>query len=172
MTGVQTCALPISGRQVHLDTPFLQDYSIKYYLTDPAVQLLQVASDRNGAIRILSSDGLRKPHSGAFLYPGTIEPDNSYRPMADKKISSIGSYQDQLVYLDLKAVFSNAWAGTLFSHHGLPPANLFCGGKDFEFLVSDGTTLKLVKDSAIGWEGNLSGENILQIRYHSADNRF
>jgi hypothetical protein len=79
-----------SAKQVHMDTPFLQDYSIKYYLTDPAVQLLQVASDRNGAIRILSSDGLRKPHSGAFLYPGTIEPDNSYRPMADKKISSIG----------------------------------------------------------------------------------
>jgi hypothetical protein len=161
-----------SGKQVHQDTPFLQDYSIKYYQTDPAVQLLQVASDRNGAIRILSSDGLRKPHSGAFLYPGTIEPDNSYRPMADKKISSIGSYQDQLVYLDIKAVLSNAWAGELFSIHDLPPANLFRGGKDFAFLVSDGTNLKLVKDSAIEWEGNLSGENILQIRYHSTDNQF
>jgi hypothetical protein len=53
--------------------------------------------------------------------------------------------------------------GRYSPHHGPAPANLFCGGKDFEFLVSDGTTLKLVKDSAIGWEGNLSGE--ISFRY-------
>lgn len=96
---------------VYSDVAYLQDYSIKYYTNEQVTTLMKVVSDRNGVVQILSSKGLQKPFNGEFLYPGTIENDFSYRPMADKKITGIGVYDNQLVYLDNVAVLSNAWAG-------------------------------------------------------------
>lgn len=153
---------------VHKDVPFLQDYSIKYYSDSGTPKLLKVASDRNGNIQILTSDGLMKPFDGQFLYPGKIVADLSYRPMADKKIVGLGSLQNQLVYLDGKAVLSNAWAGKLFSEHEMPNAKLFNGNDDFTFLISDGIKLKCIKDSKTEWTGN-SSDAILDLKY-SAEN--
>ena len=107
-------------QSVHLDVPFLQDYSIKYYFNEPGNSLLKVVSDRNGYIQILSSKGLMRLRDGQFLFPGTIVKDIQDRQTSDKKISGIGIYQDQLVYVDDKAVLSNAWAGKLFSRHTTP----------------------------------------------------
>lgn len=155
---------PKEAKPVHRDMPFVQDYSIKYYLNDEGQQLLGVVSDRNENIQVLSTRGLMKPHDGRFLYPGRLVPDLTYRPMADKKITAITSYQDQFVYLDDVAVLSNAWAGKLFSKHGMPNARWFAGGDDFSFLVSDGTVLNYVKDSETQWSDKLEG-GIIDIRY-------
>src|SRR5690554_436374 len=80
---------PVTGyatnrnKPVHNDEPFRQDYSIKYYFNEQGVNLIRAASDRNGKIQVLSSEGLLHPHNGRFLYPGTLEIDGTYRPMAD-----------------------------------------------------------------------------------------
>ncbi|MDD4108533.1 MAG: hypothetical protein PHH93_07425, partial [Prolixibacteraceae bacterium] len=42
-------------KPVHHDTLFWQDYSIKYYYSQPGVSLKKAAADRNGKIQILSS---------------------------------------------------------------------------------------------------------------------
>jgi hypothetical protein len=84
------------------------------------VTLKNVFTDRNGAIQLYSSAGLLKPFAGDFLYPGTLVPDKTYRPIVDKKIVNLTLYNDQFVYLDDKAVLSNAWAGTLYSKYSMP----------------------------------------------------
>jgi hypothetical protein len=81
-----TVIAQVSGSPVHRDEPFLQDYSVKYYFSQPGVKLQKVASDRNGKIQVLSSAGLLHTHAGAFLYPGTLQTDGTYRPMADKNL--------------------------------------------------------------------------------------
>ena len=152
-------------RPVYQDESYLQDYSVKYYTSDDQIKLLKVSSDRNGVIKILSSQGLMQPHMGQFLYPGKVVRDVSYRPMANKKISDLEVYKNQFVYIDDQAVFSNAWAGTLFSKHTLPGACIFAGGKDFNFLVSDGRSLKYIKNSAVSWEGDISEDSVIDIKY-------
>lgn len=156
----------------HQDKPFIQDYSIRYTVADKSVKLLNVVSDRNGYIQILSSKGLMRLRDGQFLFPGTIVSDRQDRPTSDKKINGIGTYLNQLVYIDGNAVLSNAWAGKLFSKHTLPGASVFAGGKDFTFLISDGKSIQLLKDSQKLWEGNLAGEAVKEIKFDGANNRF
>jgi len=157
---------------VHQDKAFIQDYSIKYKLEPGDAKLIKVASDRNGYIQIFSSKGLLRLRDGQFLFPGTLVKDLQDRPTSDKKISGIGIYQDQLVYIDDKAVLSNAWAGKLFLQHSLPQARIFAGGKDFAFLISDGKNLSLLQNSKIIWEGSISGEEVKDIKFDSANNLF
>ena len=158
-------------RTAYTDQPYQQDYSIKYNITDTGTILYKVSADRNGVIQILSSQGLLHPFSGAMLYPGALVPDDTYRPMKDRKIAAIGLYQHQLVYLDDKAVLSNAWAGNLYSKHGLPDAAVFAGGDDFAFLISDGSSLQYLKNSQALWQ-NKSGEQVLDIVYDSTKHAF
>ncbi len=156
----------------HLDKPFTQDYSIKYNLADKSIKLSKVVSDRNGYIQILSSKGLLRPRDGQFLFPGTLVTDRQDRPTSDKKIAGIGTYENQLVYIDDKAILSNAWAGKLFSRHTMPGASMLAGGKDFTFLISDGKTLHLLKDSQKLWEGNLAGDEVKDIKFDAVNNFF
>ncbi|MBW7890256.1 MAG: hypothetical protein H3C48_04360 [Chitinophagaceae bacterium] len=160
-----------TDQPVYSDVLYQQDYSIKYAVSDSEAALYKVFSDRNGVIQVLSSKGLLHPYAGELLYPGTLVSDDTYRPMTDKKISSLGIYQHQLVYLDDKAVLSNAWAGELYSRHGLPGAKIFAGGKDFSFLISDGRSLQYLKDNQVDWEGKISGE-VLDIQYGEEKNTF
>src|SRR5665647_1094036 len=81
----------------YTDKPFISDYSIKYLVREENVRLYKVESDRNGYIQILSSNGLLRPANGQFLYPGYLVNDNHYRPTALKRISGIGTYNDQIV---------------------------------------------------------------------------
>ena len=170
LTGSTTLWAQVSLK--HQDKPFIQDFSIKYTLADKSVRLQNVVADRNGYIQILSSKGLLRPRDGQFLFPGTIVTDRQDRPTSDKKIAGIGTYENQLVYIDDKAVLSNAWGGKLFSRHSLPGANIFAGGKDFTFLISDGKTLQLLKNSQKLWEGALPGEAVKEIKYDSNTNLF
>ena len=129
------------------DKPFIQDYSIKFINENKDVTLQKVVSDRNGYVQILSDKGLLRLRAGQFLFPGTIVKDVQDLPTSDKKIAGIVTYQNQLVYVDDKAVLSNAWAGKLFSRHEMPSARILAGGNDFTFLISDGKNLVLLKDS-------------------------
>lgn len=157
---------------VYKDKPYLQDFSVKYYADTTQNPLLQIAADRNGVVQILAREGLRQPHAGQFLYPGKVVPDRTYRYMKDKRITALTSYENQLVYLTDQVVFSNAWAGTLFSKHNLPKASLFAGGKDFTFLVSDGASLELIKDSKSLWSGKLPDDSIIALAFQANANQF
>ena len=126
-------------------------------------------SDRNGYIQILSSKGLMRLRDGQFLFPGTIVKDVQDRQTSDKKIAGMGIYQNQLVYIDDKAVLSNAWAGKLFSRHAMPGARIFAGGKDFSFLISDGKSLSLIKDSENLWAVHLPDEEVRDIRFDETE---
>jgi len=122
--------------QVHKDRVFLQDYAIKYPGSINVIARFSLAADRNGTVQILENGQLLRPAAGSFQLNGKLVPDRSYLPMKDKNILGILSYQDQLVYLDHKAVFSNAWAGDIYLDHTLNDPSGFAGGKDLDFLVA------------------------------------
>ena len=152
-------------KPVYKDVPYIQDYSVKFYTPATGPQLTKVYADRNRVIQLLSGDGLFKPYDGAFLYPGTIVKDGLYRPMGDKKISGIGIYRNQFVYLDDKAVFSNAWAGSFYSKHEMADATVFAIGGDFTTLVAAGNRLRCMgKDSQLIWSGEMA-DQIMDIKY-------
>ena len=159
------------SRQHYKDTQFTQEYSIKYELADKNNKLRYVTSDLNGVVQILSTSGLLKTYAGEFLYPGTLVPDKTYRPMADKKIGGLAKYKDQFVYVDDKAVVANAWAGRLYNKHTLAGASILAGGRDFSFLISDGTHLQYLQDSVVAWQGN-SPEPIRSILYDDKLNKY
>ena len=145
-----------SSQPVYVDRPYMQDYSVKYYAKDSQVALKSAFADRNGSIKIFSSAGLMLPHDGQFLYPGVLMADKRNRTSAPKKIQSLLAHENQFVFVDDKAIFSHAWAGTLYSTHELPGANLAAGGNDFTFLISDGSSLHLVKKSKTLFKVNVA----------------
>ena len=157
--------------QHHPDTPFIQDYCIRYLVDDNNVVLQNVVSDRNGYIQVFSSAGLLRPSGGQLLFPGLLVTDRHYKPTSDKKIAGINTYLDQLVYVDDTAVLGNAWAGKLYLKHKMPGAKIFEGGNDFMFLVSDGKKLTLLKDPGIIWEGEYPGE-VRDITFDIMNNNF
>jgi hypothetical protein len=159
-------------KEHYTDKPFVQDYSVKFRLDTGDAKLLRIVSDRNGYTQILSSHGLLRLRDGQMLFPGQLVRDVQDRQTSDKKIAGIGVYEDQLVYLDDKAVLSNAWAGKLYSRHNLPEAKIFSGGKEMAFLISDGKKLVLLKDSEYLWEGSIPGEEIKDIKFDYQNNIF
>ncbi|MFD1143287.1 hypothetical protein ACFQ4C_19320 [Larkinella insperata] len=161
------------AQSVYQDKPFWQDYSVKFYADKSSGNLQAVYTDRNGAIQIINTDGeLLHPHDGQFLHPGTLKPDQYYRFTKDKNLTALGVFDQQLVYLTDQVVYSNAWAGKLFSAHSLPKARLFAGAPAFTFLVSDGSSLALVKDSKSLWNGSLPNDEVIGIRYQPGGNQF
>ncbi|WP_301927394.1 hypothetical protein [Ferruginibacter sp.] len=160
---------------VFKDTASLQAYSIKYTpdgMKDAGnIVFKKVFSDRNGVVLIQSSRGLLKRSGGQFLYPGQLVPDVSYLPIVDKKISSLGLYQNQFVFADDKAILSNAWAGKLYSLHTMPDVTLLSGGDDFSFLISNGTSVQYIKDSKLLFEWK-SEEKLVDILFDKKSNLF
>jgi hypothetical protein len=155
---------------VYKDVPFAQDYSIKYYTSG---DFKKVFSDRNGMIKVSSSTGLMAPDAGQFLYPGTLKQDLSYRPTADKKIAGLQLVDNQFVYIDDKAVLSNAWAGRVYYKHTLPKADIFDGTADHAlFLISDSKSLQLVGKDGQLWEGSLNDDKVLDIQFDRTRNLF
>lgn len=165
------CLTFAQTEEFHKDTPYTQEFSIKYDFENPRVELKKVASDRNGYIQVISSHGLLRPRDGQFLFPGTLVKDVQYQPTSDKGIKDVTVIKNQLVYIDDKAVLSNAWAGKLYSRHQLPEARIFAAGNDFTFLISDGLKLNLLKDSKTLWEGSVAGE-IKDIDFDASNNQY
>jgi hypothetical protein len=160
------------GQQVYQDKSFKQKYAVKYLLPEGKNVLLQkVACDRNGVTQLLTSGGLLKPSGGELLYPGQLVPDISYKPMRDKKIAAVVLSEDQFVYLDDKAVFSNAWAGKLYAKHTMPSATILGAGAKMSFLISDGSALQYLNQSGILWEGR-SEKKLINILFDKSRNAF
>ena len=169
--GFCTSGYSQAKKQVFVDKPFAQEFSVKYKVDDNSINLIKVGADRNGYIQVYSSAGLLRPRAGQFLFPGTLVKDNQYQPTSDKKISGLAVYKSHLIYVDDKAVFGNAWAGILYSRHKMPEAKVFAAGNDFTFLVSDGKNLKLLKDSVAGWEGK-SQDVVVDLKFDAANNQY
>ncbi|HVM86735.1 MAG TPA: hypothetical protein VMT76_01015 [Puia sp.] len=148
----------------YVDKGYEQHFSIKYKFTDSNVAPLKMAADHNGNIKILTTRGIYAASGGALLEPGELIKDYSYLPVSDKNIVNISGYQNEFVYLDDKAVFSNAWAGSLYNSHHLPSAKIFCGGNDFAFLVSDGKHISLQQHNQTLWETDMS-TSVTDIRF-------
>src|SRR5215217_5078678 len=108
--GIYACSKNSAKQPQYEDKPFMQDFSVKYYSDTITAHLLQAFSDRNGAIKVFSKEGMLHTYDGKFQYPGSLDPDKSYRFLTDKKIAAIGLYDQQIVYLSDSVVFSNAWA--------------------------------------------------------------
>lgn len=159
-------------RKHFTDNKFIQDYSIKYSYDTAGVRLLKVVSDRNGYVQVLSSKGLLRPRNGHFLYPGTLVTDIQDRQTSDKHISSVTSDMGQFIYLDNKAILSNAWAGKLYVRHELKDAALLACGKQFSFLISDGNKLVLADDSKILWTGALQSDVATDIKYDPLNDQY
>ncbi|MEX2564398.1 MAG: hypothetical protein WD431_00475 [Cyclobacteriaceae bacterium] len=164
--------LPHDSKMTHVDKPFLQEFSIKYQGTVNGLKYLEVNEDRNGVIQVLTDRGLFRTHAGEMLYPGKLVPDRTYLPMKDKNLRSIKTIDNQFVYLDDRAVFSNAWAGSLFVDHSLENAFLFEKGNDFTFLISDGLAMELVQKNKVIWKGQIPEGSILDIHFDEQRNYF
>lgn len=156
-----------AGQPIHRDVNFQQRYSIKYELlltSKTPIRLEKIICDRNGIIQITSTAGLVKPSGGSLLHPGRLIPDRSYAPLSATAIRSITLCDDQLVYLDSLAIFSNAWAGQHYLKHDLPDACLLSNGQAFNFLISDGRSLQYLKDGNTAWTST-AGDHIIDILY-------
>lgn len=147
---------------VHYDTPFIQDYSVKYYLDIPA---RKVAADRNGNIRVLTQAGIQLPVNGRFLYPGTFLPDGFYRTAAPKKPGALALVQGQFVFADETHVFSQAWAGNLWVKTPFPRATLLASDGASHWMVSDGPQLALMQNDRVLWQDKSPSDPVLDIRY-------
>ena len=152
---------------IYQDIPYMQDYAIKYSAVEGEMTYKKVFTDRNDVIQVLTSKGLYRPINGNFQYPGSLKPDRTYLPMADKQIADMCIHQDQFTYLDDNAVFSNAWSGKLFLRHQLSNAFIICGGEQFNFLISDGSQLKFIANSAATWSTVLKNQLIRDIKFSS-----
>lgn len=172
--GVQVWAQnPNPKKQVHQDRTFLQDYAIKNPGKLGTGNRFSLASDRNGVVQILEGNQLMKPYGGVFQLDGKIVSDRTYLPMKDKKVLAIDRYQDQLVYLDDEAVFSNAWAGSLFLKHTLSSPTAFAGGNNFAFLAAANNKLQLLQKDKAAYSFELpAGINVSDIVFDAGQNLF
>jgi len=162
-----------ANKHFYRDIPFLQEYSIKYYTSPEQGSLIlkSISADRDRHIRILSDKGVMVPDNGSLFFSGTLVPDVAYSPTAARKISAIGTSNLQTIYLDSQYVFSNAWAGRIQVEHGLKAAVFMTAGRNFEFLVSDGS--RIVHKDQYGktlWSASLPG--IRQIVWIENKNKF
>jgi len=137
--------------QHYVDTPYFQDYADKFELHAEGneLNLMQVRSDRNKSINILSADGLFQPWEKALVR------DLRYRPLTDLDIIALDTYMDQFVYLTDEAVLSNAWAGKFYAEHHVDRPSHFVMGENFSFLLAKKEKLVFFKDNKSVWEHSL-----------------
>ena len=152
------------GQPVHTDRAFLQDFSIKYMPVAAGTTLISAGADRNGSIRVFSSNGVLLPHAGQFLYPGSLRPDNRYRTTITKKIQGLTTHLGQFVLIDDKAIFSNAWAGSLYMPHQLPGARMLAGATSNQYLISDGISIHYITKEGTRSKKSVDG-GVREIRY-------
>lgn len=159
----------LANAQEYKDVPYLQDYAVKFALNDAnkGAALLQVRSDRNLAIKMLSDNGLLN------AYENELSSDMQYRPLTDMKIVAFDNYQNQYVYLTNTSVLSNAWGGTFEVEHGIQKPTHFVMGSDFTALVTSTNELKLLnKTGKVIWEANQNDLNPISVQYDDKQGRF
>jgi len=144
--------------QSYQDTPYLQDYADKFELPAEGrdLNLMQVRSDRNKSVNILSADGLYQPWENELVR------DLRYRPLTDMNILAIDTYRDQFVYMTDKAVLSNAWAGKFYVEHHVDEPGHFVMGENFSFLIAREGKLTYFKNKELALE--LALENFVPLK--------
>ncbi len=138
--------------QTYTDQPYIQDYADKFEISENQknLEMMQVRSDRNDVMSILSSEGLFQP------WEKKIAKDRFYRPFADIKILAIDRYENQFVYLTDEAVFSNSWAGKFYVEHGLKNPTQFVLAHNFTTLVAAEGEFVIVQDGKTTWNKSLN----------------
>ncbi|WP_419211314.1 hypothetical protein ACNR9Q_11225 [Maribacter sp. X9] len=157
---------------VYKDAPYKQDFSVKFSTPNNETSFSRVFMDRNKVIQVSSSEGILRTHDGQFLYPGLLVLDKTYRPLTDMHVKNITLYKNQFVYINDKAVFSNSWAGALYLPHDLPNAFTLAAGNDFEFLISDGTTLQFLSKTKAPWKDTLANDQVQDILFDENSKNF
>jgi len=154
--------------QQYKDTPYLQDYADKFELNseENELNLMQIRSDRNLSINILSTDGLLQP------WEKTLVRDQRYRPITDLHIIAFDTYMDQFVYLTDEAVLSNAWAGKFYAEHHVDKPTHFVMGENFTFLLARQGKLVFFKDNESVWEKSLKDFVPLELLYDADKQMF
>ena len=153
--------------QTYIDKPYIQDYANKFDQTeDGSNTLLQVRSDRNNVINILSSDGLLHP------WDKKLVPDILYRPITDMNILAFDRYEDQFVYLTDKAVLGNSWAGKFYINHGVENPTQFVVAHDFTTLVAGKGELALFQKGEKSWSESLDNFNPIDLIFDLNGKRF
>ena len=154
--------------QKYQDQPYIQDLAQKFELGSENFgnELLQVRSDRNKIINVLTSNGLSHP------WENELRKDLLYPFMSDLSIKAVDIYQDQFFYLTDKAIFSNSWAGKKYIEHGMPNSTQFCLGKDFSILIADAGKLAFFENGKKTWEKKVNNLNPLEIQYDESKSRF
>ncbi len=154
------------AQKTYIDKPYIQDYADKYELGNKSINLLQVRSDRNGAIDILTGKGLFQPWKNQLVR------DNKYRPLTDMNIIAIEKYEEQFVYLTDKAVLSNAWAGKFYFKHGLKNPQQFVVAHNFTTLIASKDGLTLFQQGKNVWSKSLEKFNSLKMIFDLTGKRF
>ncbi len=137
--------------QQYIDTAYLQDYADKFELStdENQLDLIQVRSDRNNSINILSTDGLLQP------WEKSLVKDQRYRPLTDQHIIAFDTYKDQFVYLTDEALLSNAWAGKFYADHHMNNPTHFAMGENFSFLVAAKGKLVFFQNNKVVWKKSM-----------------
>ncbi len=157
-----------TNAQMVADKPFLQDSAEKFSLGEGVgdVGLLQIGSDRNKVVKVLSSQGLLHP------YEKNLRKDLQYRPLLDVDIVALTRYQDQFVYLTKEAVLSNAWAGKLFIDHTINAPKVMAMGPDFLTMVAGDNDFIIFKDQQEVWRSSIANLNPISVKYDPNSNTF
>ncbi|MEM9141383.1 MAG: hypothetical protein AAGA86_00255, partial [Bacteroidota bacterium] len=153
--------------QEYADKSYVQDFAEKHVLGD-AVEgtLLRVESDRNKAIKALSSNGLLNAYDKELL------PDLQYRPLTDMHLVALDTYRGQFFYLTDTSVLSNAFGGKFEVEHQLGAPTHFAIGDDFLVLVASANQMGLFHQGKRIWNTEQQGLEPKTILFDKTNNRF
>lgn len=154
--------------QRYEDIPYIQDLAQKFELSSQSSgnELLQVRSDRNKIINVLSAKGLLQP------WENNLVKDQLYPFMADLKIVAFEVYQNRFFYLTEKAVFSNSWAGKIYVEHSMPNSSQFCIGDDLSMMIAQKGKLAFFKNGRKTWDKRLKNFDPVELLYDKGKSRF
>lgn len=156
----------------HQDTSFQQRFAIKYEAPTDGPVLLSLETDRNGDIQVFTSEGIYHCQGGQFLHPGQLVPYRRHRPMLDMQLSALGLDNDQFLYVNEEAVFSNAWAARTYVPHGVEAPNIVCTGSNGTFLLAEGAQLKWIGAQGETWQEELENTPILALLHDASTASF
>ena len=153
--------------QTYVDKPFYQDNADKFELEHfkNSIKLLTVESDRNQAIKIISSIGILHP------FDGQLKLDLQYRPMTDMHIVDVGNHKSQFIFLTKNSLLSNANGGRIYIEHKLEQPKLFTGNDLSNLIVGD-NAIKLFEDGKETWNKSMVDFDPIDVLYDELSKRF
>lgn len=154
--------------QTYKDVPYIQDFADKFELSEKYknAELLQVRTDRNKQVQVLSSIGLLQPWENQLV-------ENAlYRPIKDMNLLSVEKYENQFVYLTDKAVLSNSWAGKFYIEHGLKNPGQFVLAHNLTTLIAGKDELVIFQNGKKAWGKAIDNFTPLKLIFDKNNKRF